>query len=191
MKLGIFGGTFDPPHIGHLIVADNVREQLGLDKIIFIPSFIAPHKLDVKSADPKQRFEMVEISIKNNRDFIVYDIEIERKGKSYTIDTINTLEIIHPQAQFYLIIGMDNLIEFPQWKSPHEIVSKVELVVMNRPGYDKPQKNEFVKHATFIRVPNIDISSSEIRRRIRMGKTIRYLVHPEVEKYIVNKGLYK
>lgn len=191
MKLGIFGGTFDPPHIGHLIVADNVREQLGLDKIIFIPSFVAPHKLNVKAADPKQRFEMVEISIKNNKDFLVYDIEIERKGRSYTIDTIKTLEILHPQAELYLIIGMDNLIDFPEWKSPHEIISRAELIVMNRPGYDKPVKNEFVKFATFVRVPNIDLSSSEIRKRIKMGKTIRYLVHPDVEKYIINKGLYK
>lgn len=191
MKLGIFGGTFDPPHIGHLIVADNVKEQLNLEKIIFIPSYQPPHKFESNSAKPLQRFEMVELSIKNNKDFQVYDIEIQRKGKSYTIDTINTLTLIHPQAQFYLIIGMDNLIEFPQWKSPHEIISRVELVVMNRPGYDKPLKSEFSKYATFVRVPNIDISSSEIRRRVKMGRTIRYLVHQDVEKYINLNGLYK
>lgn len=191
MRLGILGGTFNPPHIGHLIVAENVREQLTLDKIIFIPSFTPPHKVEIADATPQQRFEMVELAIKNNKNFLAYDIEIGRKGKSYTIDTINALVLLHPQARFYFIIGMDNLTEFATWKSPQEIISKVDLVVVNRPGYEKPVKNEFSRYAIFLRVPNIDISSSDIRKRVKFQRTIRYLVHPDVEKYITQKGLYK
>lgn len=191
MKIGILGGTFNPPHIGHLIVAESIRDQLKMDKILFVPSYIPPHKLFSQVALPKQRLEMVELAIEKNRNFSASDIEIAREGKSYTIDTINSLINLHPASQFYLVIGMDNLMDFADWKSPNEIVSKVELIVMNRPGYDADVKSEFKRFATFIKVPNIDISSSDIRRRIKLGRSIRYLVPFEVEQYIVKKGLYK
>lgn len=191
MKIGILGGTFNPPHIGHLIVAESIRDQLKLDKILFVPSYIPPHKLFSQVALPKQRLEMVELAIEKNRNFSASDIEIAREGKSYTVDTINSLISLHPASQLFLIIGMDNLMDFSDWKSPNEIVSNVELIVMNRPGYDTDVKSEFKKFATFIKVPNIDISSSDIRRRIKLGRSIRYLVPFEVEQYIVKKGLYK
>lgn len=191
MKIGILGGTFNPPHIGHLIVAESVRDQLKLDKVLFVPSYIPPHKLFSQVALPKQRLEMVELAIEKNRNFSASDIEIAREGKSFTIDTINSLTNLHPASQLYLVIGMDNLMDFSDWKSPNEIVSKVELIVMNRPGYDSDIKNEFKRFATFIKVPNIDISSSDIRRRIKLGRSIRYLVTYEVEQYILKKALYK
>jgi nicotinate-nucleotide adenylyltransferase len=191
MKIGILGGTFNPPHIGHLIVAESIRDQLKLDKILFVPSYIPPHKLFSQVALPKQRLEMVELAIEKNRNFSASDIEIAREGKSYTVDTINSLISLHPASQLFLIIGMDNLMDFSDWKSPNEIVSNVELIVMNRPGYDTDVKSEFKKFATFVKVPNIDISSSDIRRRIKLGRSIRYLVPFEVEQYIVKKGLYK
>jgi nicotinate-nucleotide adenylyltransferase len=191
MKLGILGGTFNPPHIGHLIIAESVRDQLKLDKILFVPSYSPPHKLYSQVALPTQRYEMVEIALEKNRNFSVSDIEIAREGKSYTIDTINTLLNIHPGTQLYLIIGLDNLMDFPDWKSPNDIISKVELVVMNRPGYDVEVKNEFKRYATIVKVPSIDISSSDIRRRVKMGRSIKYLVPFEIEQYILKKGLYK
>jgi nicotinate-nucleotide adenylyltransferase len=191
MKLGILGGTFNPPHIGHLIVAESVRDQLKLDKILFVPSYSPPHKLYSQVALPTQRYEMVEIALEKNRNFSASDIEIAREGKSYTIDTINTLLNIHPGTQLYLIIGLDNLMDFSDWKSPNDIISKVELVVMNRPGYDVEVKNEFKRYATIVKVPGIDISSSDIRRRVKMGRSIRYLVPFEIEQYILKKSLYK
>jgi nicotinate-nucleotide adenylyltransferase len=191
MKLGILGGTFNPPHIGHLIVAESVRDQLKLDKILFVPSYSPPHKLYSQVALPTQRYEMVEIALEKNRNFSVSDIEIAREGKSYTIDTINTLIGIYPGSQLFLIIGLDNLMDFSDWKSPNEIISKVELVVMNRPGYDVDIKNEFKRYATIVKVPSIGISSSDIRRRVKMGRSIRYLVPYEIEQYIFKKGLYK
>lgn len=191
MKLGIFGGTFNPPHLGHLIVAESVREQLKLDRLFFVPSYSPPHKLNLQVALPRQRFEMVELSVNNNKYFSVSDIEIKREGKSYSIDTIHSMSLSFPRAQIYFIIGMDNLIDFPQWKLPNEIISHVELIVMNRAGYDREVKNEFSRYANFIKVPNLDISSSDIRRRVKMERSIRYLVNEEVEKYIIRKGLYK
>jgi nicotinate-nucleotide adenylyltransferase len=191
MKLGILGGTFNPPHIGHLIVAESVRDQLKLDKILFVPSYSPPHKLYSQVALPTQRYEMVEIALEKNRNFSASDIEIAREGKSYTIDTINTLMGIYPGSQLYLIIGLDNLMDFSDWKSPNDIISKVELVVMNRPGYDVEVKNEFKRYATIVKVPGIDISSSDIRRRVKMGRSIRYLVPFEIEQYILKKSLYK
>jgi nicotinate-nucleotide adenylyltransferase len=191
MKLGILGGTFNPPHIGHLIIAESVRDQLKLDKILFVPSYSPPHKLYSQVALPTQRYEMVEIALEKNRNFSVSDIEIAREGKSYTIDTINTLMGIYPGSQLYLIIGLDNLMDFSDWKSPNDIISKVELVVMNRPGYDVEVKNEFKRYATIVKVPGIDISSSDIRRRVKMGRSIRYLVPFEIEQYILKKSLYK
>lgn len=191
MKLGIFGGTFNPPHLGHLIVAESVREQLKLDRLFFVPSYSPPHKFNLQIALPSQRFEMVQLSVHNNKYFSVSDIEIKRQGKSYSIDTIHSMSLSFPRAQIYFIIGMDNLIDFPQWKLPNEIISRVELIVMNRPGYDREVKNEFSRYANFIKVPHLDISSTDIRRRVKMERSIRYLVNEEVEKYIIRKGLYK
>jgi nicotinate-nucleotide adenylyltransferase len=162
-----------------------------LDKILFVPSYSPPHKLYSQVALPTQRYEMVEIALEKNRNFSASDIEIAREGKSYTIDTINTLMGIYPGSQLYLIIGLDNLMDFSDWKSPNDIISKVELVVMNRPGYDVEVKNEFKRYATIVKVPGIDISSSDIRRRVKMGRSIRYLVPFEIEQYILKKSLYK
>ncbi len=191
MRLGIFGGTFNPPHIGHLITTESVREQFDLDKLIFIPAFSPPHKFDTQIALPHQRYEMINLAIKNNRYFSVSDLELKREGKSYTIDTINSLLQSYQNSKLYLIIGMDNLIDFPNWKSPLEIVNKVELIVMNRPGYNLELRNEYIRYANVVRVPNIDVSSTDIRRRVKMGRSIKYLVPAEVEQHIIKKGLYR
>jgi nicotinate-nucleotide adenylyltransferase len=193
MKIGIFGGTFNPPHYGHLIVAEFIREEVGLDKIIFIPCSIPPHKQNneylSQIASPEHRFEMVKLAITGNKFFEVSDIEINRGGVSYTIDTVNYFVSNFPEEKFYLLIGADQFAEFHTWRKPDEIVQKVNLIVFNRPGFVIP-KTEFSKFATFITIPNIEISASTIRKRIRHGKSIKYLVPPAVEEYILANKLY-
>jgi len=193
MKIGIFGGTFNPPHYGHLIVAEFIREEVGLDKIIFIPCSIPPHKQNneylIQIASPEHRFEMVKLAITGNKFFEVSDIEINRGGVSYTIDTVNYFVSNFPEEKFYLLIGADQFAEFHTWRKPDEIVQKVNLIVFNRPGFVIPQ-TEFSKFATFITIPNIEISASTIRKRIRHGKSIKYLVPPAVEEYILANKLY-
>jgi nicotinate-nucleotide adenylyltransferase len=193
MKIGIFGGTFNPPHYGHLIVAEFIREEVGLDKIIFIPCSIPPHKQNdeylSQIASPEHRFEMVKLAITGNKFFEVSDIEINRGGVSYTIDTVNYFVSNFPEEKFYLLIGADQFAEFHTWRKPDEIVQKVNLIVFNRPGFVIP-KTEFSRFATFITIPNIEISASTIRKRIRHGKSIKYLVPPAVEEYILANKLY-
>jgi nicotinate-nucleotide adenylyltransferase len=193
MKIGIFGGTFNPTHYGHLIVAEFIREEVGLDKIIFIPCSIPPHKQNneylSQIASPEHRFEMVKLAITGNKFFEVSDIEINRGGVSYTIDTVNYFVSNFPEEKFYLLIGADQFAEFHTWRKPDEIVQKVNLIVFNRPGFVIP-KTEFSKFATFITIPNIEISASTIRKRIRHGKSIKYLVPPAVEEYILANKLY-
>ncbi len=192
MKIGIFGGTFNPPHYGHLITSEIVREQLQLDKILFIPTAIPPHKTDRFLLDGKLRLNMLQLAVMENSYFEVSDIELARGGKSYTIDTLKVLAKLYPKSSLYLIIGIDNLIDFHTWKSPNKILEKSEVVVINRPGFEtKTVRNKFTKRVTFIRVPNIDISSREIRRRVKQGKSIKYLVPPAVEQYILTKGIYR
>ncbi|CUU02476.1 nicotinate-nucleotide adenylyltransferase [Candidatus Thermokryptus mobilis] len=193
MKIGIFGGTFNPPHYGHLIVAEFIREEVGLDKIIFIPCSIPPHKQNdeylFQIASPEHRFEMVKLATTGNKFFEVSDVEINRGGVSYTIDTVNYFVSNFPKEKFYLLIGADQFAEFHTWRKPDEIVQKVNLIVFNRPGFVIPQ-TEFSKFATFITIPNIEISASTIRKRIKLGKSIKYLVPPAVEEYIFANKLY-
>ncbi len=194
MKVGILGGTFNPPHIGHLIVAEFVREEVGLDKIIFVPCASPPHKqnLDYLSqlAESEHRFEMVKIAIKGNPFFEASDIEIKRGGISYTIDTVNQMLERFPNYDFYLLIGADQFKDFHTWREPEEIVKKVQLIVFNRPGFVIPE-SKFSPFARFITIPNIEVSASEIRSRVKSGKSIKYLVPPEVEEYIYANGLYR
>lgn len=192
MKIGIYGGTFNPPHMGHLIVAERVRTELELDSIIFIPTFISPHKQEGESGVPLDRLRMTKLAILDNEKFQASDFEINGKSISYTVKTLEYLQRTRPDDTFYLLIGMDNYLTFHLWKEPKKIVEMATLVVMNRPGYPK-QVNEVLgsKNTLFVDVPNIDISSSDIRDRVENWKSIRYLVPESVETYIHNKGLFK
>lgn len=194
MRVGIFGGSFNPPHIGHLIVAEFIREEANLDKIIFIPCASPPHKQDPKylsqMASSQHRFEMVKIAINGNPFFEVSDLEIKRGGISYTVETVNYLVEQFPDREFYLLIGADQFEEFHTWRDPDEIVKKVHLLVFNRYGY-RVTESKFSKYANFITVPNVDVSASSIRDRLRQGKSIKYLVPPGVEEYIYRNKLYR
>jgi nicotinate-nucleotide adenylyltransferase len=192
MKLGIFGGTFNPPHIGHLIVIEGVRDQLKFDKILFVPSGNPPHKHGQSLAPANARLQMTSLAIRANDSFGVCDIELKRSGMSYSIDTLAQLSELYPKAELSLIIGVDNLLEFETWKSPQGIVSLADLVVMSRPGFSVHDlKNEYTRSANFINVPSIGISGTDIRRRVKLGRSIRYLVTHEVEDFIRRTGLYK
>ena len=190
MKLGIFGGAFNPPHAGHLIVAESVREKLQLDKIIFVPTGNPPHKLNEKLLDGKLRLQMAQLAIKGNKFFDVSDVEFLRNDFSYTVETLKLFQQMYPTAELFLLIGADNFLELHTWKSTKEIFSLVKVIVMNRGGV-AIKENEFSSFVKFVNVPNIEISSSEIRKRIQMEKSIRYLVTKEVEKFVSKNNLYR
>jgi len=189
-RLGIFGGAFNPPHVGHLIVAENVREKLQLDKIIFVPTGNPPHKSNEQLIDGAMRLQMVQLAIKGNKFFDISDVEFLRKDFSYTVDTLKLFQQMYPQTELSFIIGADNFLELHTWKSPKEIFSLASVVVMNREGVVM-NKNEFSSLVKLVNVPNIEISSSEIRKKIALGKSVKYLVSEKVEKFIVKNKLYK
>lgn len=192
MKIGIYGGTFNPPHIGHLITAESVRESLGLDRIIFVPSYISPHKQEGEELSSLHRFTMTKLAIAANNRFDISREEIDKGGTSYTVDTLEHLRAMNDKGTFFLIIGMDNYITFHLWKEPKRILDHSTVVVMNRPNY--PQRiNEIIgtTNVVFVDVPDIDVSSSDIRQRIKAGRSVKYLVPDEVERYIIGNGLYK
>lgn len=193
-RLGIFGGTFNPIHTGHLIVAEEVKEQMNLEKIIFIPSANPPHKNSDDIIDAGKRLEMIKAAIQDNPDFEVSEIEItnSRASKSFTVDTLFGLrEKYSDDTKLYLLIGMDNLAELHTWKDPSKLFLLSEVVVFNRPGYlISDVKNHYYTQVTFVPVTGIDISSTQIRNRLREKKSIKYLVPKQVEEIIFREKIY-
>ena len=190
LRIGIFGGSFDPPHLGHLIVAEYLLHEADLNKIILVPAFQPPHKMGNNSALAGHRIAMTRLAARGNKHFMVSDYEIRRGGVSYTVDTLRTLTGQYPLASFTLIMGADSFLEFPSWKSPEEILSMADLVVYPRLGYETAPAGTFSRRAEFVSAPRTDISSSMIRRRVRDGQSIRYMVPESVERYIRGKKLY-
>jgi len=190
MKVGIFGGTFDPVHYGHLITAVAVNEIRSLDKIIFIPSFIAPHKIDRLSSSPLHRIEMLKTAIKGIPYFDYSDFEIKKEGISYTIDTLRFLKDKFDDIE--LIIGYDNLLEFSTWKDPDDILKMIKLVVLKRRVQNEPiEKDKFYYASEIIETPTIEISATVIRERVRNNLPINFLVPDAVMEYIKHFNLYK
>ena len=193
-RIGIFGGTFDPPHIAHSILANEVREQINLDKIIFIPTGNPPLKNEDFVSSPVHRLNMARIAFERDKQFEINDIEIEKnREKSYTINTLQKLaeEYKNDLVKLYLIIGIDNLIDFPIWKEPDKIFSICEVLVMFRPGYlVKKIAPEYSAKVKYLDVPLLEISSTSIRKKVENNESIKYLVFPEVENYILNNKLY-
>ena len=190
-RLGIFGGTFNPPHMAHLLAAENVRDQLKLDKILFIPAAIPPHKMREEVISAKHRLEMVRLAIQGNEYFELSEIELLRKGPSYTIDTIRSLKHTHPQCDLHFIMGIDLLMDFETWKDPEKILAECKVVAMNRPGFDLAViDKELLAQVELVNVPSIDISSTNIRRRVKSGRSIKYLLPAAVEDYIRGNSIY-
>jgi len=195
-RIGIFGGTFDPVHNGHLIMAENVKDQMHLDEVMFIPSRIPPLKNAKDISDPEHRLNMLKLATEGNSSFKIDDIELKMPGDepNYTVKTLLKLreEYSAEQVKFYLIIGMDQLINLHKWKDPGKLFLLTEVIVINRPGYLIQQvENEYIRRGIFVPVPNIDISATDIRFRIKEKRTIKYLVPAEVEEYIYKNNLYK
>lgn len=194
MRIGVYGGSFDPIHQGHLILAEYVRENLSLDKILFIPAAISPHKTRHQVTPAPLRLKMVELAIADNPYFQFSDIEIKRGGISYTVETIKTLREDYSlrQDQLLLLIGSDNLLDLPKWKEPERLLALCQVAVLPRPGFDIEEAEErFRKRVLVLQTPLIEISSQQIRRRVKQGKSIKYLVPPSVERFIKEKGLYR
>lgn len=190
MRIGIFGGSFDPPHIAHLRLCEEAMENLKLDKILFIPVNIPPHKQKVYSS-ALHRLNMTKLSVKGNRNFVVSDIDIRRGGVSYTVDTL--MELREKGKEMFLIIGEDMLNQFDKWKDYQKIYEMVKIAVLRREGGEKTQEKEKKIDIEYIKINNplLNISSTMIRDLVKKNKSIRYLVTDKVEEYIKRHFLYK
>jgi len=191
-KICLFGGTFDPPHIGHLLVAQTIFEAENFDKIVFIPTFKTPQKNNI--TDIKDRLAMLRMGVTSNPNFEISDLEIQRGGTSYTIDTVREYKSDqdYDSRELYYLIGSDSLQTFHIWKEPREILDESQVIVALRPGFRPSDiSNWILRKVRFANIPRFEISSSTIRLRWQENKTIRYMVTQPVWEYINDHGIYK
>lgn len=192
MDIGLFGGSFNPPHIAHCIVAETVRDQFGFEEIWWVPSHRPPHKGEEALASSEHRLAMTECATADHPAFRVCDIEIGREGVSYTVDTLRTLQEEYPDISFGLIIGSDSLRNFGSWHRPDEIIDRVPIIVYKRPGaIASVVEPRFANRVHYVDAPLLEIAGTEIRARYREGRSIRYLVPEPVRTYIEKHGLYR
>jgi nicotinate-nucleotide adenylyltransferase len=201
MRIGVFGGTFDPVHYGHLILAEQCREQGRLDEVWFVPSPRPPHKPEHQMTRFEQRVEMLSLAIAGNAAFRVDELEKERPGPSYTADTLAELRRRRPADEFFLLVGSDTLVDLPQWYQPRRVVESAALLVMRRPNNDVMPVEELRARLQLpesaplrmelVEAPLIDISSRDLRRRAAAGRSLRYFLPRAVEVYIQDKRLYR
>jgi nicotinate-nucleotide adenylyltransferase len=197
VRLGVMGGTFDPIHIGHLAIAEEARVRLALDEVLFVPARVSPLKLGNTCASGEDRYRMVSLAIADNAHFAISRIELDREGPSYTVDTLEALHTACGRVELYFILGMDSLETLVHWRRPDAIVRLARLVVVTRPGYvpDWPALERAIPGVTqaseVIDTVRLDISSTELRERVRAGMPIRYLVPASVEAYIYDHQLYR
>lgn len=200
-RIGIFGGSFDPVHVGHLIIAEQFREGLRLDQLRFLPAKVSPFKQEQLPTTDKQRIEMLRLAIGAHPAFAIDDSEIRRGGVSYSIDTVRELQTQILGAEWFMLIGADSLTDFAKWKEPSELLDRVQLVVARRGGHGEiawdalrgltaPANIERIR-STAIDVPAIEIASRDIRHRVQHGRSIRYLVPASVEAYIREHKLWQ
>ena len=217
MKICIFGGTFNPIHYGHLRAAEEVREKLQFNKMLFIPSGNPPLKIkDI--TDAGHRYEMVRLAIADNPFFELSDIECKKKGKSYSVKTLEELKVAYPQAEIFFMLGIDAFLDIPNWWNPERLLALAHFIIISRPGFrfidllmspyiikrknvlNQIQKRESVlskvplisnREGILFKLTPIGISSTEIRRLIKLGRSIKYLLPPEVQSYIIRNKLYK
>ncbi len=218
MKIGVFGGTFNPIHIGHLRAAEEVRERLGLTKIIFVPAKKPPLKR-AEIIEPTHRYKMMELALSGNNFFELSDIEYKRKGKSFTVDTVEELRCIYDKADLYFILGIDTFLDIPHWREPDKLVRLIDFIIISRPPFrfvdlisstyldiprrvlERLDRDEIDLYTTTFRrdknrkiivlkIPLIEVSGTAIRRLIRKGRSIKYLLPETVESYIISNKLY-
>jgi nicotinate-nucleotide adenylyltransferase len=196
-RLGVYGGTFDPPHLGHLILAETAADSLNLTQVLFVPAADPPHKpsSDIR-ASAEHRVQMVERTIAGNARFALSRVDIDRPGPHYTVDMLRLLRAGYPAAELVLLIGADSLRDLPRWSRPLDLIALAMLGVMRRPGVD-PDLSELERHVPgiswrvqWVDAPLIDIASSDLARRIGLGYSVRYQMPEAVEQYIREHGLY-
>lgn len=185
-RVGILGGTFDPPHIGHLIIANEVLQELELDEVRFMPNQEPPHKEKTAGVTDLDRLNMLELATSGQPAFKIETIEMERPGRSYTYDTIVLLKEREPDTQFYFIIGADMIEYLPKWRNIDQLVRLVRFVGVNRPAYSHQTKYP----VQFVEIPEIHISSSLIRERLEKKRSVKYLIPDAVWEYIKEHHLY-
>lgn len=201
MKLGVFGGSFDPVHYGHLLLAENCREACGLDEVWFVPAAVPPHKQDRDRASDDHRWTMLELAIAEIPEFRACDLELRRGGVSYTVDTLEYLQAARPDAELHLLLGGDSMGDFPTWKATARIVELATLAVVRRGGRPADDvrrwREELAKRTGVdvrcqaVEMPAWEVSSSELRRRAAEGRSLRFLTPPAVASYIQRERLYR
>ncbi len=201
MRLGIFGGSFDPVHYGHLLLAESCREQLRLDRVLFVPAGTPPHKQGHCQTPAAQRLEMLALAIGGHPSFEVSSLEIDRGGVTYTVDTLEKLRAERPEDELFLLLGADMFADLPNWREPRRVVELALPVVVGRPGaaavdfavlsdLATPERVEAARQSQ-VQMPLVGLSSSEFRRRVAAGRSVRYWTPRAVEKYIETGGLYR
>jgi len=194
VRLGLFGGSFDPPHVGHLLVAGDAVDALELDRVIFVPAGVQPLKAGQAVASAAQRVAMVRLLVGDDPRFEVDPVEIERPGLSYTVDTVAVVASRNPRSELFLLVGADILRTFAQWREPERIVQFATLVVLQRADgrtAETPDVSGLPGHARLLATRRIDVSSTEIRERVRTGKSIRGFVPDAVADFIAAQRLYR
>lgn len=199
MRLGVLGGTFNPPHLAHLLCASEAADQLGLDRVLLVPAFEPPHKEVAHDPGPETRAALCELAVEGDPRLEVSRIELERAGRSYTVDTLRALHATHEHTELTFIVGGDMALSLPTWREPGEILGLARLAVAERSGVARQDildrlgatLGDVAGRIDFFEMPRLDLSSSEIRRRIADGRSVRYLVPDAVADRITAQGLYR
>ncbi|MFC2036849.1 nicotinate-nucleotide adenylyltransferase [Chloroflexota bacterium] len=196
-RLGILGGTFDPIHDGHLVAAEETRYQLDLDRVLFVPAGVPPHKPDRPISPAHHRLRMIELAIAGRPHFAISRVDVDRPGPCYTVDTLQLLRTEWGRSiAFFFVAGADSLNEFATWYQPQRVIELSELAVVGRPGVEldraqlERQLPGLSSRIHWIQMPLLEISSSALRARVRAGRSISYLVPEAVEAYVLDHGLY-
>lgn len=197
-KIAIMGGAFDPIHYGHLVTAQAVYDNFDVDRVVIMPLGDAPHK-EMNGAAAAQRYEMAEAAVKDNPAFAVSPMEVNRAGKTYTVDTISEIKRINPGLTIYFVMGADEIQSIETWRQPERLLKLCSIIAVTRPGFDTAHikqiigrvKEKYGCEIYFLEVPSLDISSTDLRERIKEGRAVRYLMPHEAEKYIDEHDLYK
>ncbi len=205
LKIGVFGGSFDPVHYGHLLLAQQCLESAGLDRVLFVPAAHSPLKSHTPVADSKARLEMLQLAIADHPQFAISTVELDRGQVSYTVDTLRALRDAEPQHEWFLLLGLDSLLDFPRWQQPAEILQLADLIVVNRPGTSGPLAADAWQilqgfatpaqvertRASLVESQQFEFSSTDLRQRAAQGRSLRFRTPRAVEKYIETQGLYR
>jgi nicotinate-nucleotide adenylyltransferase len=197
-RIGVIGGTFDPIHYGHLAAAEEARVRMNLERVLFVVAGVPPHKLDEEVTPVEHRLAIVSLAIASNPHFEISRVDVDRPGPSYTVDTISILRKQWGQeTEVYFIMGLDSLVELPTWHHPQRLIQLCRLLAVKRPGFETDMAEleasvpGMSSRVEIIDMPEMDISSSDLQQRVRDGLPIKYQVPEEVERYIMEHGLYR